>query len=168
MGVEAMGNIIRTTIRTARLAAWGLLTVFISAQAWANGQPPETQAAIAAARVVMDDFMTHFNARDEARWADTLLFPHVRVASGGVIVTPSKAEFVANTDLDEFAKIYNWSHSAWDSIELVQAGPEKVHFKVRFSRFNPEGEKYVSFDSLYVLQLIDGRWGIRARSSFAP
>jgi hypothetical protein len=127
-----------------------------------------TEQAIAAARGVMDDFMTTFNARDEARWADTLLFPHVRVASGSVMVNPTKAEFVANTDLDEFAKLNNWDHSAWDSIEVVQAGPSKVHFKVKFSRFNPAGEKYVSFDSLYILQLVDGRWGIRARSSFAP
>jgi len=130
----------------------------------------KTQIAdsVAAARAVMDDFMTHFNARDEARWADTLLFPHVRVASGGVIVTPTKAEFVAATDLEEFARINDWSHSAWDSIELMQAGPDKVHFKVRFSRFNPQGERYVSFDSLYIVQRVEGVWGIRARSSFAP
>ena len=123
---------------------------------------------MAAARAVMDAFITHFNARDEARWADTLLFPHVRVASGGVVVVPTKEEFVAATDLDEFARLYNWDHSAWDSIEVIQAGADKVHFKVRFSRFNPAGEKYASFDSLYVLQRVDGRWGIRARSSFAP
>ncbi len=128
----------------------------------------DTQAAVNAARAVMDDFITHFNARDESRWADTLLFPHVRIASGGVAVTPSKAEFVASTDLDEFARANNWSHSAWDSVEVIQAGPDKVHFKVRFLRFNTAGEKYVSYDSLYVVQRVDGRWGIRARSSFAP
>jgi hypothetical protein len=128
----------------------------------------QTDAAVLAARAVMDDFMTHFNARDEARWADTLLFPHIRVASGGVIVSPSKAEFVAATDLDQFALANNWSHSAWDSIEVIQAGPDKVHFKVQFSRFNPAGEKYVTYNSLYVVQRDGDRWGIRARSSFAP
>jgi hypothetical protein len=128
----------------------------------------QTDAAVLAARMVMDDFMTHFNARDEARWADTLLFPHIRVASGGVIVSPSKAEFVAAMDLDQFALANNWSHSAWDSIEVIQAGPDKVHFKVQFSRFNPAGEKYVTYNSLYVVQRDGERWGIRARSSFAP
>ena len=126
------------------------------------------EEAVQAARAVMDDFITHFNARDEARWADTLLFPHIRVASGTVAVTPTKAEFVANMDLDAFAEANNWSHSAWDSIEVIQAGPDKVHFKVRFSRFNPAGERYVSYDSLYVVQRAGDRWGIRARSSFAP
>ena len=139
---------------------------------WCTGvraQTDETAAdAITAARGVMEDFITTFNARDESAWADTLLFPHVRVASGDVIVHPSKAEFVAATDLDEFARINNWHHSAWDSIEVIQAGPDKVHFKVVFSRFNPAGEKYVTFNSLYILQCVEGKWGIRARSSFAP
>ena len=30
--------------------------------------------SVLAARQVMDDFLTTFNARDEAAWADTLLF----------------------------------------------------------------------------------------------
>ena len=124
--------------------------------------------AVRAARAVMDDFITHFNARDEARWADTLLFPHIRMASGGVAVTTSKDEFVAAADLDAFAEANDWSHSAWDSIEVIHAGPEKVHFKVRFSRFNTAGVRYVSYDSLYIVQRVEGRWGIRARSSFAP
>lgn len=125
-------------------------------------------AAIEAARGVMDDFIRTFNARDEAAWADTLLFPHVRVASGGVTVTPTKAEFVATTDLDQFAQENNWSHSQWDDISVIQAGPDKVHFKVTFSRFNPQGERYATFDSLYVLQKTEQGWGIRLRSSFAP
>lgn len=134
----------------------------------AQQKAQKTDAAVVAARAVMDDFMTYFNARNESRWADTLLFPHIRVASGGVIVSPSKAEFVAAMDLDQFAVANNWSHSAWDSIEVIQAGPDKVHFKVQFSRFNPAGEKYVTYNSLYVVQRDGERWGIRARSSFAP
>ena len=128
----------------------------------------QTDAAVKSARAVMDSFMTHFNARDKARWADTLLFPHVRIASGGVTVTPTKAEFVANMDFAAFAETFNWSHSGWDHIEVIQAGPDKVHFKVQFSRFNPAGERYVTFDSLYIVQREGDRWGIRARSSFAP
>lgn len=149
-----------------------LLVIALAMAGWctqAYAQTDEDTAdAIVAARGIMEDFMTTFNARNESAWADTLLFPHVRIASGEVIVHPSKAEFVAATDLDEFAQVNNWDHSAWDSIEVIQAGPDKVHFKVVFSRFNPAGEKYVTFNSLYILQRVDGRWGIRARSSFAP
>ncbi len=149
-----------------------LLVIALAFFGWCapvHAQTDESTAdEIAAARGIMEDFMTTFNARDESAWADTLLFPHVRIASGEVIVHPTKAEFVAATDLDEFARVNNWDHSAWDSIEVIQAGPDKVHFKVVFARFNPAGEKYVTFNSLYILQRVDGRWGIRARSSFAP
>ena len=128
------------------------------------GQTEAEQAALK----VMYEFMASFNARDVARWADTLLFPHIRVASGGVTVNQTKSGFIAETDLQEFARINNWHHSEWNSIETIQADSEKVHFKVRFTRFNPVGEAYVSFNSLYVLQKTDQGWGIRGRSSFAP
>ncbi len=128
------------------------------------GQSEAEQAAVK----VMYEFMESFNARDVARWADTLLFPHIRVASGSVTVNPTKSGFIAETDLQEFARVNNWHHSEWNSIETIQADSAKVHFKVRFTRFNPAGEAYVSFNSLYVLQKTDQGWGIRGRSSFAP
>lgn len=149
----------------------GFVLVLLPASGIVLGQEPAADSAtdpVVAARQVMNDFLTAFNARDEAGWADTLLFPHIRMASGEVMVYDDKTQFVASTDLDEFARANNWHHSEWDDIEVIQSGPHKVHFKVRFSRFNPEGERYATFDSLYVLQQVDGRWGIRARSSFAP
>jgi len=84
------------------------------------------------------------------------------------VVVPDKQSFVAQTDMMNFARVNNWARSEWDSIEVVQADPEKVHFKVQFSRFNPAGQRYASFDSLYIVQKVDDVWGIRARSSFAP
>ncbi|MFT7653211.1 MAG: hypothetical protein ACI9ON_002123 [Limisphaerales bacterium] len=125
-------------------------------------------ASVTAARQVMNEFLAAFNERDESRWADTLLFPHVRVASNSVSIVPDKKTFLSTTDLEQFAIDNDWDFSEWDSIEVIQSGPNKVHFKVKFSRFNPRGERYVTFDSLYVVQKVGERWGIRARSSFAP
>ena len=142
------------------------LYIFLSTTVRAADQ--DVSEGVAQARVAMDDFLAAFNARDAGAVADTLLFPHVRVASGSVQVIPDKASFVAATDMDKFALDNDWDFSEWDSIEVIQAGPDKVHFKVRFSRFNPQGERYVTFDSLYVLQKASSGWGIRARSSFAP
>ncbi len=132
-----------------------------------SGQPA-TEAAVAAAHEVMQAFLRAFNAKDTAAWADTLLFPHVRVAGGGVVVTPDKQSFIDAMDMEQFARTFDWGHSEWDGIELIQAGPDKVHFKVRFSRFNPAGERNATFDSLYIIQREGERWGVRARSSFAP
>ena len=128
----------------------------------------ETQA-IAAATVVMHEYMAAFNSRDPAQWADTLLFPHVRISSGGVVVHPARDEFVAQMDFAAFAQRNSWQRSAWDYLELVQVGAGKVHIAVRFTRYDPQQQPTASFDSLYVLQPNDsGDWGIRARSSFAP
>ena len=55
------------------------------------GQTEAEQAALK----VMYEFMASFNSREVARWADTLLFPHIRVASGGVTVNPTKSGFIA-------------------------------------------------------------------------
>jgi hypothetical protein len=120
------------------------------------------------ARATMDQFIAAFNSRDAGNVADTFHFPHVRIASGGVRVIPDKQAFVATTDMEQFAVDNDWDFSGWEQIEVIHAQSDKVHFKVVFSRYNPQGEKYVSYDSLYILQKIDGRWGIRARSSFAP
>jgi hypothetical protein len=71
-------------------------------------------------------------------------------------------------DLDAFAQATGWDHSTWDEMTVIQASADKVHITVTFSRFNAAGAKISAFDSLYIVENIGGRWGIRARSSFAP
>lgn len=125
--------------------------------------------AIAAAAEVMYRYMRSFNAQDPVRWADTMLFPHIRVSSGSVVVHASKQEFVQQMDFAAFSRRNNWRRSAWDSIDVVQVGANKVHMAVQFSRYDAQQQPIASFESLYVLQKDSaGRWGIRARSSFAP
>lgn len=126
------------------------------------------EAALASARGVMDDFMTTFNAKDEDAWAATFNYPHVRFASGNVIVSPDAKAITDKMDFAAFAAMSGWDHSAWDKVEALDAGSTKVHFKVTFSRYTAEDKKLATYDSLYVVTLKDGHWGIQARSSFAP
>lgn len=153
---------------TGLLSLWLVLAPASWADMHGKQADGDHAAAVAAAHQVMEEFLRAFNAKDEAAWADTLLFPHVRVAGGGLSVIPDRDSFVSAMDMDEFARTFDWGHSEWDAIEVIQAGPDKVHFKVQFSRFNPQGERNATFDSLYIIQRVDGRWGVRARSSFAP
>ena len=52
---------------------------------------------------------------------------------------------------------------------MIQVGANKVHIAVQFTRYDAAQTPQASFDSLYILQRdAAGRWGIRARSSFAP
>jgi hypothetical protein len=120
------------------------------------------------AMAVLVAFLIAFNERNEEAWADTLLFPHVRLASQKVAVYPDRASFLAAMDLDEFARSTGWSYSTWDHMSVVQESPEKVHLTVVFSRFDGDDQLLESFRSLYIVEKVDGRWGIRARSSFAP
>jgi len=116
---------------------------------------------------VMDAFMAAFNERDAAAWADTLVYPHVRFASGKVAVYPDRDAFIAGNRLQALVD-QGWDHSAWDSMQIVQSSPDKVHITVTFTRYRKDGTKLASFPSLYIVERVDGRWGVRARSSFAP
>jgi hypothetical protein len=136
------------------------------AQAAADVASPDAMQR--AALAVMDEFMEAFNARDEAAWVDTLHYPHVRIASGTVAVYPDRAAMLAATDLDAFAADNNWDYSAWDDMKVIQSSPEKVHVAVNFTRYDAQGGVIGTYASLYVLENVAGRWGVRARSSFAP
>jgi hypothetical protein len=125
-------------------------------------------AAADAALAVMDRFLAAFNARDMAAWADTLLYPHVRFADGKVTVYPDRASFMAGNRLEALAAREGWDHSTWDAREVVQESPTKVHIATVFSRYRADGTRYASYQSLYIVEKVDGNWGIRARSSFAP
>ena len=162
--------------RAATAVALLLVGLFsLTAVADAAQSPGQNQAqsqgeaeASAQALQVMEDFLAAFNARDEAAWADTLHYPHVRLASQTVAVYPDRAAFIADHDLDAFARNTGWHRSTWDDLQVIQASPEKVHIAVVFTRYNAADEVLAAYRSIYVLEHIDGRWGIRARSSFAP
>lgn len=117
------------------------------------------------ARAAVEAFFDAFNARDEAGVKATMHFPHVRIASGRVRVT-EEAEF--RVPFDRLTEIEGWDHSSLDRCEIVHAGADKVHFDVAFSRYHADGERYATHESLWVVTNLDDRWGIQARSSFAP
>lgn len=135
----------------------------LPASAEASARQAEAQAL-----EVMHAFMRSFNARDPKAFADTLLFPHVRIASGGVRVSPDAQTFIQDMDFHAFAQRFDWAFSRWERIETVQGGDNKVHFAVVFVRHNRAGEPNATFRSLYILQRTESGWGIRSRSSFAP
>lgn len=139
-----------------------LIAVFASTLARAH------DGANAAALGVMDAFMAAFNAKDSGAWADTLLYPHVRFAGGKVTTFPDRAAFIAANQIEKLIAGEGWDHSKWDSMRIVQSSKTKVHIAVEFSRYHKDGGKYASYPSLYIVEQVDGKWGIRARSSFAP
>ena len=160
---------------TGALATGALPSSALASDALAASDPAapaDAAEAEASARAealqVMHSFLSAFNASDEAAWARTLVYPHIRMASGEVRIYPDEESFTAEMDLAAFAETTGWRRSEWDDMQVIQSSADKVHIRVQFSRFNAEDELMASYDSLYIIERVDGRWGVRARSSFAP
>jgi hypothetical protein len=126
-----------------------------------------THRAVESARAAMDGFMAAFNARDaeaiRTRWFH---FPHVRFHSDTVTVAQTPADY-SNQVWVPHGNSAPWGRSEWDYVEVVDAGPQKVHFRVQFTRYRADGSKIGSYRSLYIVTLRDGRWAIQGRSSWA-
>lgn len=123
---------------------------------------------IAAARAAMDGFMAAFNAEDaeaiRTRWFH---FPHVRFHSGKVTVIERPEDYTTNLVWSRTGQSAQWGRSAWDYVEVIDAGDDKVHFRVQFTRYRPDGTIVGSYRSLYIVTLKDGYWAIQGRSSWA-
>jgi len=119
----------------------------------------------------LDAYLEAFNARDWAGAAQTFHYPHVRIASGQVTIYMSAEEYAsaaAQSVREEIRVERGWSRSAWDSREVIHSSTDKVHLAVQFTRYDEHGVALASYASLWVVTCLDGRWGVRARSSFAP
>lgn len=115
---------------------------------------------------VLDGYMETFNSRDVDTWEATFHFPHYRLASGRMNVLDGPGQ--QNELLFAALARTGWDHSAWGGREIIQLSDAKVHVATTFVRYREDGSVLSSFESLYILTLEDGRWGVKLRSSFAP
>ncbi len=121
--------------------------------------------AIAAAMKCLDDFMTAFNARNVTAFDATFNFPSVRLASGKLVMIEKGFH---KPEMFEKGALAQWDHSGWDRREVIHAGVDKVHIDTRFTRYRKDGSVIGGFDSIYVVNRENGKWGVKIRSSFAP
>ena len=70
------------------------------------------------------------------------------------------AGFLARTDK-------GWRRSEWTKLDVIAAGPDKVHLDVEFKRFGEGDALLGTYRSLWVIAKLDGRWAAQLRSSFA-
>ena len=128
-------------------------------------QEHATAEAVRAAQGVLDAFMTAFNARDIQAWEATFNFPSVRLASQGLVLLNAGDQTLERLSTGALAE---WDHSEWDRREVIHAGPDKVHIDTRFTRYRKDGSVIGGFDSIYVVNRENGKWGVKIRSSYAP
>jgi hypothetical protein len=118
------------------------------------------------ARAVATEYVDAFTTRDLARSRAVLNYPSVRLASGQVRVWERPEDYTIPWDL--LAEHEGWHHSTLDDVTVIQAGADKVHLAATFSRYHEDGTRYATHEALWVVTLLDGRWGIQCRSSYAP
>ncbi|MBT3661748.1 MAG: hypothetical protein HOK25_08970 [Rhodospirillaceae bacterium] len=120
-----------------------------------------------AGRELLHKFMAALNAHNAAGMDACLHFPHMRIGNGRVDVWDEPG---ANP-MDMFERLKRedgWHSSTWDDIQLVQWGPLKAHFTLDFTRYREDGSIIGVYETLCILMLKDGKWGMHARSSYGP
>lgn len=125
---------------------------------------PHDPAAIG--RAVAEEYVAAFTERDVERSRAVLNYPSIRLASGRVTTWERPEDYDIRWDLLEERE--GWHHSTLDSVEVIQAGADKVHIAAAFSRYHVDGTRYVTHEALWVITHQDGHWGIQCRSSYAP
>ena len=120
-----------------------------------------------ACLATLDRFKNALNEYNAAAMDAAMHFPHVRFA-GGRIVTYEKSGSNPMDLFDRLMKEDGWHHSAWNERKIVQRDDGKVHYAVTYTRYRADGSVIGVYESLYILTLKEGRWGIQVRSSFGP
>ena len=116
---------------------------------------------------VLDEFIRSFSAMDAKAHIATYHFPHYRLARGVMSVTETAEEGVRlHQQLFKQLPDTGWFKSIWIDREITNISDTKVHVKTRFRRLRRDGSEIGTYDSLYILQKEEGRWGVKMRSSF--
>lgn len=118
------------------------------------------------AKAVAENFVEVFNSRDLQRNREVLNYPSVILVRGRLVKWDRPEDY--SVQWDRLTESEGWHHSTLDSAEVVQAGADKVHLKVSFSRYDANGIKYTTHHGLWVITLVKGHWGIQCRSNFTP
>lgn len=112
-------------------------------------------------------YMTAWNLRDLAGMDASFHFPHARIASSRIHILEQSTGQVTDF-FDKFIEQTGWHYSLWDYRRAVQSTDDKVHFAVQFTRYRADDSVIGHYPSMWIVAKIDGKWGVQARSSFAP
>jgi hypothetical protein len=132
-----------------------------------NVMAPDKERIHAACMSTLDRFMAALNEHDARKMDATMHFPHLRLADGRFKVYES----AGHNPMDLFSRLQekdDWKYSRWERRDLIQFNDDKAHYSLSYIRFRSDDSVIGVYESLYVLTLQNGHWGIQARSSFGP
>lgn len=112
-------------------------------------------------------YMAAFNARDSNGMAATFHFPHVRLAKSRFVTIESREDYVsAQPRITQMLSDEGWDHTIVESLAVIQAGADKVHIAMNITRRDATGSVIHHFDTMWIVTLREGAWGVQFRSSF--
>lgn len=120
-----------------------------------------------------DEILTAFNSADAKKYAAVNHYPHVRIAGESVKVWHTQDEYMIDTpneklqNLASSEKYTGWVKSRWEWRKLIQYTDQKMHWVVGFSRLDDQDNVIATMETFHVITKEDGRWGLKARSSYA-
>jgi hypothetical protein len=117
---------------------------------------------IAAAEACLEGFTACFNARDRAGMDMHLHFPHV-MFSGAERLVWEKPGQLPESFFDELTAT-GWARTVYEEKEAVLVSPDKVHFRVRYTRRGVDGSVLTEHENIWFVTRIEGHWGIALRS----
>jgi hypothetical protein len=115
----------------------------------------------AAAVEAVNAFMQAWNGHDPAKLADTLHYPHVRVADGMVEVWATPAAYLAGP---EPGRQRTWFNTRLDGVKVVQVTANGVNVIASFSKIGRDGRVLSKDEGLLLVTLRENQWRVQARS----
>ena len=127
------------------------------------GESARAEAFEGARRAVLE-FFTAFNAGDVDGVSSPLRYPHIFLAGGGARVAPDVSSVSVRPNFERMREAQGWHMSSIDSLEASHVSSDKVHFDLVFSRWHPDGTRYLTIPALWILTRSGDHWGIQLRS----
>ena len=118
---------------------------------------------------IITENINKLNEGNQQGLLDLFHIPHIRISESDMLVYNSREE-LENEYLSDF---YNragndWHHTVLDWTEPIHASDNKAHIFIQWSRYTETNDLITSQRSLWIVNDRNGRWGVQARSSFAP
>ena len=117
---------------------------------------------ISAAEACLDGFTACFNAGDAAGMDAHLHFPHVMFSGAEQLVWEQPGQLPVDF-FDELRKT-GWAKTVYEEKQPIYVSPDKVHFRVRYTRRALDGHVLTEHENIWFVTRIAGRWGIALRS----
>ena len=121
------------------------------------------EAAVAA----MQGFIDAFNAQNHEALADTLNYPHIRLANGAFTEIPTREAFIERSRAGKARlEAEGWARTTVGKVVAVHVGQDKVHLALTNERRHADGTVYKRFETFWIATCVHGHWGIQFRSSY--